>query len=68
MDGPIALLQCEVCRETFYEEIDVCKMMSSGVCSVEWRKLRHHSTMLTLMGFATVARLDCSKQKVSSTR
>lgn len=68
MEGVIALLRCEVCREVFYEEIDECKMMQSGVCSVEWRKLRHHGSMLGLMGFATVARLDYSKLRDSSTR
>jgi len=68
MKGEIALLECEVCRELFYEEIDLCKTIQSGVCSVEWRRLRHHGSMLSLMGFATAARLDCSKQKDSSTR
>jgi len=66
MEGPILLLQCEECRQVFYEEIDVCQMILSGVCSVEWRKRRHHGTMLTLTGFATVARSSCNKQKDSS--
>ena len=68
MEGVIALLQCEVCHETFYEEIDECKMIQSGVCSVEWRRLRHHGSMLSLTGFATAARYDFNKPKDSSTR
>jgi len=66
MKVEVALLECQICKEIFIEEMPVCKVKQNGAFSVEWRNLQHHGSPVSLLGFATDVRLGCSKQKGSS--
>jgi len=66
MEGP-SFMDCSECDQPIYmEELPECTAMSNDVVSVEWRSLPHHGNQVCLMGFVTVVRSSCSKQKGSS--
>jgi len=68
MEDRAVLMVCDYCHEMFVEEMPECKVTSNGVVSVEWRSRLHHGNQVSLMGFATVVKSSCSKQKGSSRR